>query len=204
MRSSQTAPAGESLTLFSSSLADRLSPAAVPGAAVLDRRVPGRLLNFAWHRLGWPPVEQLATGTFDVVQAAHPLLIPTEHAAQVVTIHDLDFLDHPERTHAEIRRDYPALAEAHARRADHIVTISRHTAAEIARRFQIAPEKISVCSPGAPAWTPPVVRACSMAPLLFLGTLDRPQESRDPARRVRAAVGAASNRAAAGSGRRHR
>ena len=33
-----------------------------------------------------------------------------------MTIHDLDFLDHPERTRAEIRRDYPALCRAHAGR----------------------------------------------------------------------------------------
>ena len=32
----------------------------------------------------------------------------------VVTIHDLNFLTHPERTSAEIRRDYPALAQRHA------------------------------------------------------------------------------------------
>jgi hypothetical protein len=41
-----------------------------------------------------------------IVHAAHPLLIPSRHAAQIVTIHDLFFLDHPERVRDEIRRDY--------------------------------------------------------------------------------------------------
>ena len=53
--------------------------------------------------------------------------MPARHAAQVVTIHDLNFLTHPERTRAEIRRDYPALARAHAQRADHVIVISEFT-----------------------------------------------------------------------------
>ncbi|MCR4376179.1 MAG: glycosyltransferase family 1 protein, partial [Acidobacteria bacterium] len=69
-----TAPAGgsESLCLFSSSWSDRLSPQVIPGATVIDRRVPVRVLNLLWHRAGWPPVEQLAGGAFDVAHAAHP------------------------------------------------------------------------------------------------------------------------------------
>ena len=57
--------------------------------------------------------------------------MPARHAAQVVTIHDLNFLAHPERTRAEIRRDYPALARTHAQRADAIIVVSQFTAAEV-------------------------------------------------------------------------
>ncbi len=168
-----SAPRDESLTLFSSSWKDRLAGDAVPGARVVDRRVPVRALNLAWHRLGWPPIEMVAGGAYDVVQSAHPLLIPSSRAARVVTIADLDFLDHPERTHAEIRRDYPRLAAAHARRADAIVTISRATAGDIERRLGVRREKISICYPGAPPWgrrerEPSASSAC----LLFLGTLE--------------------------------
>ena len=94
------------LTVFSSSWKDRL--VATPdlrGARTIDRRVPVRLLNFAWHRLGWPPVEQLAGADFDVTHSLHPLLLPSRHAAQVITIHDLDFLAHP---------DSPGLSAEHA------------------------------------------------------------------------------------------
>jgi len=168
-----TAPDGESLTLFSSSWKDRVDVAAVPGARVVDRRVPVRALNLAWHRLGWPPVESLAGRHFDVVQAAHPLLIPARRAARLVTIADLDFLDHPERTRAEIRRDYPALAAAHARQADRIVVISRATAQDVERRLGVPASKISICYPGAPAWS---ARTSEPDPtrsyLLFLGTLE--------------------------------
>src|SRR5689334_15668112 len=90
--------------LFSSSFRDRLPAslaAELPGVRLHDARVPVRLLNWCWHRLEGPDVERLANGRFDVVHAAHPLLIPSSRAARIVTIHDLDFLDHPERTKGE-------------------------------------------------------------------------------------------------------
>jgi glycosyltransferase involved in cell wall biosynthesis len=167
--------AGEYVPIFTSSWKDRPAPhlSAELGSRVVDRRVPVRWLNYAWHRLEWPPVEWLA-GTFDVVHAAHPLLIPARHAAQVVTIHDLFFLHQPDRTRAEIRRDYPALAGAHARRADAIVTPSRHTAGLIQRTFGVEADRIYLCSPGAPSW-----QALGRGPhlpsdgyVLFMGTLE--------------------------------
>lgn len=162
----------DALTLFSSSWKDRLAPDAVPGAETIDRRIPVSVLNFAWHRLGWPPIDRLGAGDQDVVCAAHPLLIPARRAAQLVTIHDLDFLDAPERTSAEIRRDYAALAGAHARRADRVIAVSAHTAQDVETRLGVPASKISICRPGAPAWArrdrEPAAGGC----LLFLGTLE--------------------------------
>lgn len=166
-----TAPAADDITLFSSSWKDRLDPVPLPGVRVLDRRIPVTVLNFAWHRLEWPPVEWLAWRRFDVAHSLHPLLMPTRQAAQVVTVHDLDFLAHPERTRAEIRRDYPALAAAHVRRADHVLVNSRFTASEVERTFGVASERITVCSPGGPAWTPRPVGSRGQY-ILFLGTLE--------------------------------
>lgn len=164
-------PDEETLTLFSASWKDRLTPAGLPAVRAVDRRIPVRLLNLAWHRLGWPPAEWLGGGPIDVAHSGHPLLMPTRHAAQVVTVHDLDFLDHPERTRAEIRRDYPTLASAHALRADHVVAVSRHTARQVTNRLGVPESRISVCSPGAPDWT----RRTEEPPdgdILFLGTLE--------------------------------
>src|SRR5687768_5546679 len=93
----QRAGTGDQVTVFTSSWKDR--PAAGTstelGARVVDRRVPVRVLNYMWHRLEWPPVEALAASA-DIVHAAHPLLIPSHRAAQVVTIHDLFFLTEPQ------------------------------------------------------------------------------------------------------------
>ena len=160
------------LAVFSSSWRDRLADMRGLGdVTVVDRRVPVRVLNFAWHRLGWPPAEMLAGGAFDVTHSSHPLILPARHAAHVVTIHDLDFLAHPERTRAEIRRDYPVLARAHARRAHRILVPSNFTAAEVARQFDVPHERIAVCPPGAPPWQPR-----SAIPMdgytLFVGTLE--------------------------------
>ena len=160
------------LTVFSSSWKDRFVPSAeLAGATAIDRRVPVSILNLAWHRLNWPPVEVLTGRTFDVTHSLHPLLLPSKTAAQVVTIHDLNFLAHPERTRAEVRRDYPSLARDHARRADTIVTVSESTAREIVDKLGVPRSRITVCLPGAPDWI-----ARSKAPdggyVLFLGTLE--------------------------------
>lgn len=160
------------LTLFSSSWKDRLDTGKAFGSTrTVDRRVPVSLLNFAWHRLAWPPAEWLAGGAFDVTHSLHPLILPSRRAAHVVTIHDLDFLTHPERTRGEIRRDYPALARAHAHRADAVIVVSAFTAAEVERRFELPRQRISICPPGAPPWTPRT-SAPEHGYLLFFGTLE--------------------------------
>jgi glycosyltransferase involved in cell wall biosynthesis len=135
-----------------------------------DARVPVRVLNFAWHRLSWPPVETFV-GPVDVVHAAHPLMIPSRSAVRAVTVHDLDFLDHPERTRAEIRRDYPMLAPEHARRADIVAVNSRYTASQVKDRLGVAVDRIVVCRPGAPRVrrrTEPQ----TLGPVLFIGTIE--------------------------------
>lgn len=160
------------LTIFSSSWKDRLArPAGLEGATLVDRRVPVRLLNLAWHRLEWPPVELLAGGGFDVAHSPHPLLLPARSAARVITIHDLYFLTHPERTRAEVRRDYPALARDHAHRADRIIVPSRFTAGEVERHLGVPADRISVCPHGGPGWTPRA-SAPRGGYILFFGTLE--------------------------------
>jgi glycosyltransferase involved in cell wall biosynthesis len=150
-----TASRALELTLFASSWKDRFAlPPDLAGAAAVDRRVPVSVLNFAWHRLGWPPAEWLASGAYDVVHSPHPLLMPARRAAQVITIHDLNFLAHPERTRAEIRRDYPALARHHADRAAAVLVPSAYTAGEVERLLDVPRDRITICPPGAPDWTP--------------------------------------------------
>lgn len=166
------------LCLLTSSWKDR--PAAglaaeIPGATIADRRIPVRLLSWLWNNAGWPPVETLA-GTVDVAHAAGPLLLPARRAAQVITIHDLDFLHHPERTTAEMHRDFPRHIRDHARRADHIIVSSHYAAGEVTRALEVDADRVSVCSPGAPAWTASVaasrVRGGPGSTVLFVGTLE--------------------------------
>jgi glycosyltransferase involved in cell wall biosynthesis len=158
------------LVLFSSSWKDRLPTAAVSGAETVDARVPVTLLNFAWHRLGWPSIERFA-GPIDVAHSMHPLLIPSRTAAQVVTIHDLHFLDYSDGTTAEIRRDYPALAAEHARRADGVIAVSEYTAGQVVSRLGVERGRITICPSGAPPWRPRD-QAPVAGPILFMGTIE--------------------------------
>jgi len=160
----------DEVTLFSSSWKDRLKSGALPGASTIDRRIPVSVLNFAWHRLGWPPVERLGAAA-DVAWSLHPLVMPSRRAAQVVTVHDLYFLDHPEATTREVRRDYPALAAAHVRRADGVIANSEYTRGLIEARLGIPADRITVCYPGAPAWR---VREepSKPGPILHVGTIE--------------------------------
>ena len=161
------------LTLFSSSWKDRLAhEASIDGATIVDRRIPVRVMNLAWHRLGWPPIERLTKARFDVAHSPHPLLLPSRTAARVVTIHDLYFLTHPERARAEIRRDYPVLARRHAQQADRIIVPSQFTARDVEQRLEIPPERISVCRHGRPAWAPRQAPPANGGYVLFLGTLE--------------------------------
>lgn len=166
---------GDELTLFSSSWKDRLSPelaSDVRGARTVDRRFPVSALNLAWHRLRWPPIETVAGGDFDIAHSPHPLLLPSRRAAQLVTIHDLYFLQHPDRTSAEIRRDYASLAGEHARRADRIIVVSKFMSGEVERAFQVPPERISICRNGAPEWRDPPAQDNPNGYILFLGTIE--------------------------------
>jgi glycosyltransferase involved in cell wall biosynthesis len=159
------------LTLFSASWRDRVDRGRAPRAPISDCRVPVSVLNYAWHRLQWPPVEWLTRAGADLVHSAHPIRIPTRNAAQVVTVHDLDFLAHPERTRAEIRRDYPTLAPQHIRNADAVLAVSAHTAGEIERLVGRPASRVTVAPLGRPAW-PPRSQEPDDGVFLFLGTLE--------------------------------
>jgi glycosyltransferase involved in cell wall biosynthesis len=165
----------DALTAFSSSWKDRVPAtlaAELPSVRIVDRRVPVGMLNLAWHRLRWPPIEALAAGEYDIAHSPHPLLLPSRSAAQVVTIHDLHFLTHPDRTSAEIRRDYATFVRDHAHRADRIIVVSKFVAGEVQRLLDIPADRISVCANGAPEWKGPPANSDAGGYLLFMGTIE--------------------------------
>ena len=166
-------PSTLDITAFSSSWKDRLviDEPGMEHVRRFDRHVPVRLLNFLWHRVGRPAIERMTGQQYDVAHSMTPMLIPASLAAQVITIADLSFLTDPTWTRAEVRRDYPALVHAHARRADAIVVMSEHVGADVRRVLKVDAKKIAVIPPGAPPWTP---RAAAPADgyILFVGTLE--------------------------------
>ena len=127
-------------TLFSSSWKDRAC-FSIEGnnVQVVDRRVPVRVLNKLWHHLERPSLDVLCNKKFDIAHSSTPLILPSRKAKKIVTVCDLYFLEHPDATSGEIRRDYSSLIRNHIDRADAILAISNTTADEIS-------DKLGVCS----------------------------------------------------------
>jgi glycosyltransferase involved in cell wall biosynthesis len=121
------------------------------------RRAPARLLQAAWARMAWPPVEWLA-GPVDVFHATNFVAPPTRHAATVVTIHDLTYLRYPELvTDASAR--YRQLVPRALRRGAVVCAPTAAVAAEVAAEYGLGADRLVVTPLGVdPSWreaTPP-------------------------------------------------
>jgi glycosyltransferase involved in cell wall biosynthesis len=138
-----------SYVLFSSSLKERPRPEPrPPNFHLVDRRWPVSVLNALWHRVGSPSLDWLAGSPIDVAHSPTPLRLPSRRARSIVTVHDLFFLDHPEATAREIRRDYVSLVRAHVQSADAVLAVSDTTAADVAAKLDVPPERIHVAYHG--------------------------------------------------------
>lgn len=161
--------------LFSSSLRQRFDFSRLPAfenASTRDWRIPVRLLNFLWHRIGYPPFESVFGERVDITHSPHPLILPARRAKTVITIHDLFFLSNPARVEREIATDYPALVRKHARRADAIISCSRFSKGEIVERLQVNPEKVEVIYPGSRPVAGEAIEGLDRDSILFVGRIE--------------------------------
>lgn len=136
--------------LFSSSWKDRFPTQKIPALArkeCRDLRIPVRILNFFWHKLGWPPLDYFFEKKLDLTHSPTPLFLPTK-GKKVVTVHDLFFMDFPEKAEREARTDFFKKTRQSLERSDGIITVSQFTKQEIMTRFQIAETKIKVIPHG--------------------------------------------------------
>src|SRR5260221_13847913 len=63
--------------VFSASLRDRDPVNHWPSNVTLvDRRIPPRGLNLAWHRPGLPPLQRLVGAPLGLVHSPQPLIVP--------------------------------------------------------------------------------------------------------------------------------
>ena len=178
------------------------APDACPARGVVDARVPVRVLNLAWHRLGWPPVERLAGTDRRRALAASAADAGARRARRWSRSTTSTSSIIPSGPRAEIRRDYAALAAAPRPARRRASSSSRdYTAGEVDGAARRAAERIVVCPPGAPAWPR---RAAAAAPAGRSSSSARSSRARTSRRccgayaRLRAA---AAGRAAAGAGR---
>ena len=128
----------DSLTVFSSSWKDRLDDGVGARGAATSTPACRSVLNLAWHRLEWPPVDWFA-GPVDIAHSMHPVLLPARAAAQFVTIHDLYFLDRRTRPSPRYGATIRPWPRRHARRAAGVIVPRLHERQH--------PGRASVCRP---------------------------------------------------------
>lgn len=149
-----------------------------PGTRPSPRRLPARLLQPAWSRVAWPPVEVL-TGPVDVFHAGNFVLPPTRRAAGVVAVHDLSFVHHAHTVDRAVLA-YRRLVPRSVRRAAAVVTITHAVREEICAEYAIPPERVRVSHCGVdPGWaaaalTPEVRRRLGLPEryVVFAGNLE--------------------------------
>ncbi|HZD03254.1 MAG TPA: glycosyltransferase, partial [Actinomycetes bacterium] len=115
------------------------------------RRVPARLLQAAWARVGWPPVEWLA-GPVDIFHATNFVAPPARRAALVVTVHDLTYLRYPRMVSTASGR-YRGLVPAGLRRGAVVCTPTAAVAREVRDAYRLPEERVVVTPLGVgPEW----------------------------------------------------
>jgi glycosyltransferase involved in cell wall biosynthesis len=125
------------------------------------RRVPARLLQAAWARLPWPPVEWLA-GRVEVFHATNFVAPPARRAATVVTVHDLTYLRFPGMV-SDASARYRDLVPRALRRGAVVCAPTAAVAAEVAAEYGLPPDRLAVtplgvddtwrrATPTDPAW----------------------------------------------------
>lgn len=149
-----------------------------PGVRQVGHRVPARVLRQLWRRVPFPSIESLA-GRCDVVHGTNFVVPPSRRARQVVTVHDLTYLDWPETVAPASLAYHDLVARAVARGA-RVVCPSTAVADAVQQRYEIPADRVKVTPLGVGAeWfdhAAPTGRATDRPLpreyLLFVGSLD--------------------------------
>jgi glycosyltransferase involved in cell wall biosynthesis len=124
----------------------RLADVVPPGVAVVDRPMAARPLHEAWRRTDHPLLDRFV-GRHDVVWGPNYVGPPTR-AAELVSVHDLTTLHHPELANA-ITLSYPALVRRALGRGAWIHTPSHFVRDEVIEHLGAPPERVVAVHLGA-------------------------------------------------------
>ncbi len=102
---------------------------------------PRPLLYEGWHRFGYPSAQSVV-GDVDLLWAS-AMVVPPVSAPTVVTVHDLDFLDHPEWLSRRGKRFFPRAWQVAKKRA-HIVVCPSETVAGACERHGFDTNRLRV------------------------------------------------------------
>lgn len=105
------------------------------------RCCPGRLAQFLWKKISWPPYD-LFMGKSDLYHFPNFIVPPLAHGKSVVTIHDMSFIRHPSFAEDSNLHYLADRINDTVVRADAIITDSKFSANEIHSLLDVNPEKI--------------------------------------------------------------
>lgn len=169
-------------------------PSSVPQ---VGRAVPARVVRELWQHTDHPTAEALV-GATDVFHGTNFVSPPTRRAREVITIHDLTYVELPQ-TVSPASLAYDVLVRRALRRGAHVVTPSRTTAAAVRAYYDLEPRRVTATPLGVErAWfsaQPPTSSwlAAHGLPtdyLVFVGSLD-PRKNLSGLLRAHAAARAA-------------
>jgi glycosyltransferase involved in cell wall biosynthesis len=139
-----------------------------------------RRLYPSWTAARRPPLPE-TLASLDIVHSPSPAAVPPAAAGQrlVVTVHDVAFLVYPQLFPRAWGLMYRAALARAVRSADAIITVSRHTAEDLARRTRADTRRIHVVPlaasvPRSQADVEPVLSRLKVPQpyVLFVGTLE--------------------------------
>lgn len=153
----------------------KLEPPHRPNVSVERKLAPARPLWAMWDRVQFPPVEWLVD--CDVFHATNFIAPPSRKVPIVVTVHDINFVHHPEAVTPGVRRMARLLPDI-LRRASAIISVSAFTCQELVSWLPEVGHKITVIHNGSHARVAASGAGASAGPgasppyALMLGTLE--------------------------------
>lgn len=111
----------------------------LPGTRARVVRLPRRLVEAAWARLRFPPIDWL-TGRLDVYHSVHMLVPPQRRGASVLTVHDLREFRLP-GLFPHLQGSRAARARM-ARQAHRVVAISESTRRDAIELMGVDPQRV--------------------------------------------------------------
>lgn len=130
-----------------------LAATAPSGATVHVRPVPARIAREAWARFDVPTARHLV-GRVDVVHGPNFVVPPGGGAAEVVTVHDLTAIHHPEMCTPDVLQ-WPHLVRRAVARGAWIHTVSGFVADEVRAAFPEAGDRVVAVPNGIRLPAPP-------------------------------------------------
>jgi glycosyltransferase involved in cell wall biosynthesis len=136
-------------TLFSAErpTAERSLPEA-PNIRARVVPIGNRNLTILWQRLRAPIPAELLMGNADVLHGPDFILPPVARMPSVVTVHDVAFLTHPDCAVPSLARYLNMVVPRAVRAAEHVIAVSKRTAADLTALLDVAPKKVTVIPNG--------------------------------------------------------